>query len=104
MTIKEALEIKTRPLSLEAGVLDLAILEADLIGTAEYDPKEGKAVDLVWIGLLLTTIRVTEVKEDDVSLKFTGDLRGIVSALCLKWGIPDPFAPAKPTVKQKLIW
>jgi hypothetical protein len=105
MTIKEALTTKTANLGVTAGELDLAILEAGLDGTTTYDPTtDGKAVDLVWAGLLLSTIRATEVKEDDVSIKYSTDLRGIYSWIMRKWGLPDPFLPAKPTVKQKLFW
>lgn len=105
MTIKEALSTKTSPLSLADGVLDLAILEAELIGTAEYDPKtDGKAVDMVWAGLLLSTIQITEVREDDVAIKYSADLKGIYSWLMRKWGMDDPFAPSKPVVRQVLRW
>lgn len=101
MTIKEALTIKTKSLNVTSAELDLAILEAGLIGTAEYDPiADGMKVDLVWAGFLLTTIQVTEVKEDDVSLKYATDLRGIYSWIMRKWGLPDPFAQLKPTVTQ----
>jgi hypothetical protein len=105
MTIKEALTTKTLTLSLADGVLDLAILEAELDGNATYDPKtDGMAVDMVWAGLLLTTIQVVEVKEDDVSIKYATDLRGLYSAIMRKWGLPDPFAVAKPTVTQVNFW
>lgn len=107
MTIKEALTTKTQTLSLSPGELDLAILEAGLDGNATYSPEvDGMKVDLVWAGLLLTTIQVTEVREDDVSIKRATDLRGIYSAIMRKWGLPDPFevVVAKPTVTQKLFW
>jgi hypothetical protein len=105
MTIKEALSTKTAPLSLTAGALDLAILEAGLDGNTTYSPDvNGKAVDLVWAGLLLTTIQVVELKEDDVSIKYSSDLRGIYSAIMRKWGLVDPFAITKPTVKQVIFW
>lgn len=107
MTIKEALSTKTKSLSLTSGELDLAILEGGLIGSAEYNPQtDGKAVDLVWAGFLLTTIQVVEVKEDDVSIKYATDLRGIYSAIMRKWGLPDIFEVIvpKPTVKQVQIW
>jgi hypothetical protein len=107
MTIKEALTTKTTNLGVSPGELDLAILEAGLTGTAVYDPTiQGKEVDLVWAGLLLSTIRVTEVREDDVSIKYTTDLRGIYSWLMRKWGLVDPFEPVviKPTVKRVYLW
>ncbi|AMR34138.1 hypothetical protein A0256_23150 [Mucilaginibacter sp. PAMC 26640] len=105
MTIKEALTTKTASLSISSAVLDLAIIEAGLIGISDYDPTDnGKAVDLVWAGLLLTTIQVTEQKEDDVSVKFSTDLKGIYSWIMRKWGLLDPFAPVKPTVRQVNFW
>ncbi len=105
MTIKEALSTKTAPLSLTTGALDLAILEAGLDGTAAYDPiADGKAVDMVWAGLLLSTIQITEVREDDVAIKYSADLKGIYSWLMRKWGMVDPFAPSKPVVRQVLRW
>ena len=105
MTIKEALITKTAPLSLAEGVLDLAILEAGLDGNATYSPDaDGMAVDMIWAGLLLTTIQVVEVREDDVSIKYATDLRGIYSWIMRKWGLPDPFLPASPTVKQVNFW
>jgi len=105
MTIKEALTTKVAPLSISDAALDLALLEAGLDGSSDYSPStDGKAVDMVWAGLLLTTIQVVEVKEDDVSIKYATNLRGIYSMLMLRWGLPDPFAIAKPTVTQKLFW
>ncbi|WP_285011205.1 DUF6706 family protein [Pedobacter faecalis] len=105
MTIKEALSTKTEQLTLASGALDLAILESGLDGTATYDPgTNGKDVDLVWAGLLLTVIQVTEVREDDASVKYAGNLREIYSAIMRKWGLVDPFAAAKPTVRQRVIW
>ena len=105
MTIKEALTTKVAPLSISDAALDLALLEAGLDGSSDYSPMtDGKAVDMVWAGLLLTTIQVTEVREDDVSIKWSSNLKGIYSFLMNKWGLPDPFAIAKPTVTQKLFW
>jgi hypothetical protein len=87
MTIKEALTTKTSQLGVTPAALDLAILEADLDGSADYTP-------------------ATNGKEDDVSVKYTTDLRGIYSAIMRKWGLVDPFAPVvlKPTVKQVRFW
>ena len=105
MTIKEALTIKTQPLSLTPEALDLALIEAGLDGSSTYMPDtQGRSVDMVWAGLLLSTIQVTEVKEDDVSIKYATDLRGIYSWLMRKWGLIDPFAAAKPTVTQVNFW
>lgn len=105
MTIKEALTIKVKSLSLSEQEVDLAIADAKLIGTADYDADvNGKEVDLVWAGLLLTTIHVTEIKEDDVSIKRSTNYKDIYSAIMRKWGLPDPYAIAKPMVTQKLIW
>ncbi|RZM22429.1 MAG: hypothetical protein EOO88_29475 [Pedobacter sp.] len=105
MTIKEALTTKTQSLTLGAGELDLAILEAGLDGTTDYTPSiDGKAVDMVWSGLLLTTIQIVEEREDDVSIKYSSDLKSIYSALMRKWNLVDPFAPSKPTVKQVRPW
>ena len=105
MTIKEALIIKAKSLSISSDEIDLALLEAGLDGSAVYNPAtDAKSVDLVYAGLLLTIIHVTEVREDDVSIKYSTDLKGIYSWLMRKWGLPDPFALVKPTVKQKLFW
>jgi len=105
MTIKEALSTKVKSLSLTSGEIDLALLEAGLDGASAYDPTaQGMEVDLVWAGFLLTTIQVTELKEDDVSIKYSNNLKDIVSAIYLKWGLVDPFAIAKPTVKQVNLW
>jgi len=105
MTIKEALTTKTRNLSLTSADIDLALYEAKLNGAAQYDVDAmGKALDMVYVTLLLESISVSEMKEDDVSVKFTNDNKGIVSALYRKWKMADPFAPLKPTVKQKQIW
>lgn len=103
MTIKEALSIKTKPLTISSDELDLYLLEAGMDGTANYDPiQQGQEVDMIWAGLLLTTIQIVEVKEDDVSIKYSVDLKGMYSAIMRKWGLPDPFLVEvpKPTVKQ----
>jgi hypothetical protein len=105
MTIKEALSTKTSALKLSSAELDLALLEAGLDGASAYDPStQAKEVDMVWAGFLLTTIQVTEVKEDDVSIKYSTDLKGIYSSIMRKYGLVDPFAIAKPKVTQKFIW
>lgn len=105
MTIKEALTTKTSNLRITQGEIDLAILEAGLDGSSDYDPAtQGKEVDMVWAGLLLTTIQLVEVKEDDVSIKYSTDLRGIYSWLMRKWGLLDPFAVVKPTVRRVSLW
>ena len=105
MTIKEALTTKTAQLSLAPGILDLSILEAELDGNATYDPRtDGMNVDLVWAGLLLSTIQIVEEREDDVSTKWSSDLKGIYSWIMRKWGLVDPYAPLKPTVTQKNFW
>ena len=103
MTIREALTIKVKMLKLSPEDLDLLLEESKLIGTATYDVDvNGKAVDLAYAGLLLTQIHVTEQKEDDVSIKYSTDLKGIYSAIMRKWGMLDPFAiiVAKPKVTQ----
>lgn len=105
MTIKEAISTKTKSLSLTSAELDLALLEAGLDGASAYDPStQAKEVDMVWAGFLLTTIQVTEVKEDDVSIKYSSDLKAIYSAIMRKWEMIDPFAIPKPKVTQKFIW
>lgn len=105
MTIEEALAIKTKNLTLTEGEIQLLALEAGLDGSAAYNPlTDGQKVDLAYAGLLLTIIHVTEVKEDDVSIKCSSDLRSIYSAIMRKWGLPDPFAIGAPTVRQVPFW
>ncbi|RZJ86763.1 MAG: hypothetical protein EOO20_17605 [Chryseobacterium sp.] len=105
MTIKEALTTKAENLSLSSAKIELALYEANLDGATQYNVDEyGMKLDLVYVTLLLESISVSEVREDDVSIKFTSDLRGIVSAIMRKWGLVDPFAIAKPKVTQRLIW
>lgn len=103
MTIKEAL-LDTVSFDIPVGRIDKALIDAELNGAAVYTKADEKAVDLCAAGLLLTTIQVTELKEDDVSIKYATDLRGIYSAIMRKWGLTDPFATLKPTVTQKLFW
>lgn len=105
MTIKEALTTKTSTLRLSSAELDLALLEAGLDGASAYNPStQAQEVDMVWAGLLLTTIQLVEVREDDVSVKYSTDLKAIYSAIMNKYGLPDPFAVAKPSVKQVNFW
>jgi hypothetical protein len=107
MTIKEALTIKTKNLGVTPEDLDLFLIEAGLNGPDTYDPESHEQkVDMVWAGLLLSVIRVVEVREDDVSIKYSTDMKGIYSWLMRKWGLPDPFLPVllKPTVRQVKFW
>ncbi|SMC53213.1 DUF6706 family protein [Pedobacter nyackensis] len=101
MTIKEAL-IDTISITLPSGRIDKALIDAELNGASDYTKADEKAVDMVYAGLLLTTIHVTEIKEDDVSIKYTTDLKGIYSAIMRKWNLVDPFlvVVAKPIVRQ----
>lgn len=107
MTIKGALTIKVKKLALSAEDIELLLEESKLTGSDVFDiDVNGKAVDLAYAGLLLTMIHVTEKKEDDVSIKFSTDMRGIYSAIMRKWGLPDPFEVIvkKPTVRQRLFF
>lgn len=105
MTLKEALTTKAISLSLTGAELDLALIEAELDGSSDYTPAtQAKALDLVYAGLLLSAIHITEVREDDVAIKRAGDLRGIYSAIMRKWGLADPFAAGKPSVRQITPW
>lgn len=103
MTIKGALTIKVKKLALSSEDIDLLMEESGLTGSNTYNYEtDGKNVDLAYAGLLLTQIHVTEQKEDDVSIKYSTDMKGIYSAIMRKWGLVDPFAivVAKPTVRQ----
>ncbi|RYF26560.1 MAG: hypothetical protein EOO42_01275 [Flavobacteriales bacterium] len=105
MTIKEALKTLSENLTVSDGKLDLALINANLNGATTYIPAtHERELDMVYLTLLLTSITLAEVREDDVSIKYAADLRGIASAYYRKWKMIDPFAPLKPTVKQKLIW
>jgi len=107
MTIKEALTIKVKKLALSSEDIDLLLEESKLVGSNTYDvDTDGKNVDLAYAGLLLTQIHVIEQKEDDVSIKFSMDMKGIYSAIMRKWGLVDPFLIIldKPTVKQVNFW
>lgn len=102
MTLKEALKIKTNKLNLSEGEIDLALIEGNLDASTVYNPvTNGKELDMVYVGLLLTVIQVTEVKEDDVSIKYASNLKSIASAIYIKWGLIDPFEIVipKPTVR-----
>lgn len=105
MTIKEALKTKAENLSISDGKLDLVLLEASLNGSAEYDPNlNAKKLDMVYVTLLLESISVLELKEDDVSIKYSNNYKDLVSAIYRKWDLRDPFAVAKPTVTQRNLW
>lgn len=105
MTIKEALKVKSENLTVSDGKLDLVLLEASLNGAETYEPiSDAQPLDMTYLTLLLESITVLEQKEDDVSIKYSNNLKDIVSAICRKYGLPDPFAVAKPTVTQRLIW
>lgn len=101
MTIKEAL-LDTVSFDIPVGRIDKALIDADLNGAAVYTKADEKAVDLCAAGLLLTTIRNKRVSEDDVTIEGPelSLLKMAYSALMRKWGLPDPFAAEKPTVKQ----
>ncbi|RQO79138.1 hypothetical protein DBR40_05305 [Pedobacter sp. KBW01] len=105
MTIKEALKTKSENLTVSDGKLNLVLLESNLSGTDTYNPDANeKAVDMAYLTLLLESISVSEIREDDVAIKYTNNLKEIVSAICKKWGLPDPYAVAKPSVKQVQIF
>lgn len=104
MTIKEAFAIKTKNLQLTDKDMDLYLLEAGLDGAAEYNyAAQGKVLDLTYAELLLSVIYVSEQREDDVSIKYTADLKGIYSAIMRKWNMKDPFAASRPTVKRLYV-
>ena len=105
MTIKEALKIKSENLTVSDGKLDLALLEGSLNGAEIYNPTvNAKKIDMIYVTLLLESISITEIREDDVSIKYSNNLKEIVSAIMLKWGLKDPYATVKPTVKQVFRW
>lgn len=105
MTIKEALTTKAQNLGISESRIDLALLEGNLIGVDQYEPSTmAKDLDLVYVALLLESIGINEVREDDVSIKYTTNLKQIVSSIYLKWGMVDPYAAPIARVTQKLIW
>lgn len=105
MTIKEALKTLSENLTVSDGKLDLSLVNAGLNGASLYVPAtHEKVVDMVYITLLLFSISITELREDDVSIKYSNNIKDIVSAIYRKWGMPDPYAIAKPTVKQVQIF
>lgn len=105
MTIKEALKAKSENLKVTDGKLDLVLLEASLDGAQTYDPiLNAKKLDMVYVTLLLESIAVLEQKEDDISIKYSSNYKDLVSAIYRKLDLRDPFAIAKPTVKQVQIW
>lgn len=105
MTIKEALKTKSENLTVSDSKLDLVLIESTLNGGAEYDPqRDGKELDLVYVTLLLFSISIVELKEDDVSIKYSNNLKDIISAIYRKYKMFDPYADLKPTVKQVKLW
>ena len=105
MTIKEALIAELEPITISDAKMNKALQAQQLDGETTYIAADHeRGVDLAYAGLLLTKVMVSEVREDDVSIKFTTTYGPIVSWLYKKWGLPDPFAIAKPTVTQKLFW
>jgi hypothetical protein len=105
MTIKEALT-STVNFPLPDTAIEKALIDGDLTGSDPYAKEDAKAVGVCMAGLLFTLITSADVTEDDVYIKLPQRdvLLKVYSALCSQWGIPDVFAPAKPTVKQVFIW
>lgn len=107
MTIKEVLiiELKKQNIILTDDEINLALLKADLDGSTTYDTAtNGMDTDLVFAGLLLEVIEVSELREDDVAIKFASSRKGLYSSIMRKWGLVDPFLALKPTVKQVNLW
>jgi hypothetical protein len=105
MTIKEAL-ISIINFQLPDPRIEKALIDAALDGTADYAKTDERAVDFCFAGLLFTLITSADVGEDDVSIKLPQRdvLLKIYSSIYTKWGVVDPLAIAKPTVKQIRFW
>ncbi|MCZ4244975.1 DUF6706 family protein [Pedobacter punctiformis] len=105
MTIKEALT-STVNFPLPDNRINKALIDAELVGTSDYDKSNERSVDLCMSGLLLTLITSADTTEDDVSIKLPSRdvLLSVYSALRKKWGEVDELAPVKPTVTQRLFW
>lgn len=105
MNIKEALT-STVAFKLPENRIEKALIDNDLIGTADYTKVNEKAVDLAMIGLLFTLITAGDEREDDVSLSLPGKdvLLKAASALYNKWGLKDPFAIPGPTIRRIEGW
>lgn len=102
MTIKEVLiiELKKQNIVLTDGEINLALLKAALDGSTTYDvATNGMDTDLVFAGLLLEVIEVSELREDDVAIKYNSSRKALYSSIMRKYGLDDIFATAKPTLK-----
>jgi len=103
MTIKEALT-STVNFSLPDNRIEKALIDADLIGTADYDKTAEKAIDLCMAGLLLTLMTSADKTEDDVSIKLPSRefILRTRTALIEKW--IEPEVVQKATVTRRYIW
>ena len=101
MTIKEALQAELSPIDIADGKLMKALSESDLEPSATYVAADHeKLVDITFAGLLMKLIAVSEEREDDLSTKYSTNYAGIISGIYKKWGLTDPYAIAKPIVRQ----
>jgi hypothetical protein len=105
ITVKEALT-STVAFQLPDTAIQKALIDGRLNGAALYTESDARPVAVAMTGLLFTLITTADVTEDDVSIKLPQRdvLLKVYSALCTQWGIPNPFAPAKPTVKKIAFW
>lgn len=103
MTIKEALT-STVNFSIPDNRIEKALIDAALIGTADYTADHEQAVDTCMAGLLLTLATTADIAEDDVSVKLPSRevLLKARTALIDKWKPAEVVA--KPTVKRVSIW
>jgi hypothetical protein len=105
MTIKEALT-STVNFPLPDTAIEKALIDGDLDGSATYAKSYAKQVAVAMTGLLFTLITSANLTEDDVAIVLPSRdiLLKVYSAICNQWGIPDAFAPAKPSVKKIAFW
>lgn len=103
MTIKEALT-STVSFSLPANRIEKALIDSELIGTADYAKTDEKAIDMCMAGLLLTLMTSADVTEDDVSVKLPGRefIMKARQALIDKWAVAVVVKTA--TVTQRNYW
>lgn len=101
MTIKEALKA-TINFPLPDNVLDKALIDAGLEGTADYSADINRDVDICGSGLLFILLTSGNISEGDysISLPERSNLMALYGQICRKWGVQD-LLNVKPTVKGR---
>lgn len=107
MTKREAL-IANMAITVNSNLIDLALINADISGAADYTKEDFESLEKVELEILHKILITPDISEGDLSIKYDrGAIRSRILFLASKYKMEDILSiiePPKPTIDSPSIW